>query len=130
MSRHWSTTTAIAISLIAAPLAAQRASRDTIDLNVVPIATVAPSVMTSGVGDRASLFAPNRPNKPIETRLRAADVAPARSTMPHDVSRDPAMMIVGGAAILVGAVVGGKGGATIAVGGGVLGLVGLWNYLK
>ena len=30
--------------------------------------------------------------------------------MPRDVSRDPAMMIVGGAAVLVGAVVGGKGG--------------------
>ena len=40
------------------------------------------------------------------------------------------MMIVGSAAILVGAVVGGKGGTAIMVGGGVLGLVGLWNYLK
>jgi hypothetical protein len=129
MSRHWSITTAIAVSLVAAPLAAQRASRDTIDLNAVPIAIVAPSVVTS-VGDRASLFAPTRPNTPIDTRRRAADVAPDRSMMPHDVPRDPAMMIVGGAAVLVGAVVGGKGGATIAVGGGVLGLIGLWNYLK
>ena len=130
MSRHWSITTAIAVSLIAAPLTAQRASRDTIDLNAVPIATAAPAVVTSVIGDRASLFAPTRPNTPIDAQRRAADVAPARSIMPHDVSRDPAMMIVGGAAILVGAVVGGKGGATIAVGGGVLGLVGLWNYLK
>jgi hypothetical protein len=40
------------------------------------------------------------------------------------------MMVVGGAGLLVGAVVGGKAGGAIMAGGAVLGLVGLWNYLK
>jgi hypothetical protein len=40
------------------------------------------------------------------------------------------MMIVGGAGVLVGAIVGGRAGTAIMVGGGVVGLVGLWNYLK
>jgi hypothetical protein len=40
------------------------------------------------------------------------------------------MMIVGGAAFIVGAVVGGKSGTAVMIGGGILGLVGLWNYLQ
>ena len=45
-------------------------------------------------------------------------------------SHSSAMMIVGGAGLIVGALVGGKAGAVIMVGGGVIGLFGLWNYLK
>ena len=40
------------------------------------------------------------------------------------------MMIVGGAALIVGAVVGGTAGTIIMIVGGVIGLVGLWNYLQ
>ena len=40
------------------------------------------------------------------------------------------LMIVGGAAILVGLVVGGGAGNAIAVGGAVAGLVGLYEYLQ
>ncbi len=40
------------------------------------------------------------------------------------------MMIVGGAGLVVGAIVGGKSGTTLMVGGGILGLVGLWSYLR
>jgi hypothetical protein len=39
-------------------------------------------------------------------------------------------MIVGGAAILVGAVVGGDGGQIIMIGGAVIGLVGLYKFLQ
>jgi uncharacterized membrane protein YiaA len=45
-------------------------------------------------------------------------------------SRNPAMMIVGGAALVVGAVIGGQAGTIVMVGGAVIGLVGLWNYLQ
>ena len=41
-----------------------------------------------------------------------------------------ALMIVGGAAILVGLVIGGGAGAAIAVAGAVAGLVGLYQYLQ
>jgi hypothetical protein len=40
------------------------------------------------------------------------------------------MMIVGGAALIVGAVVGGTAGTIVMIVGGVIGLVGLWNYLN
>jgi predicted phage tail protein len=41
-----------------------------------------------------------------------------------------AMMVVGAAAIVTGAIIGGNGGTAIAVGGGVIGLVGLYRYMK
>jgi hypothetical protein len=40
------------------------------------------------------------------------------------------MMIVGGAALLAGTVVSGKTGTRIMIGGGILGLVGLWQHAK
>ncbi len=44
-------------------------------------------------------------------------------------SRDVALMIVGGAALILGSVIGDDAGAMLAVGGGVVGLVGLYQYL-
>lgn len=41
-----------------------------------------------------------------------------------------AEMAVGGAAIVVGALIGGNGGSALMLGGAVVGLYGLWNYLK
>jgi hypothetical protein len=41
-----------------------------------------------------------------------------------------AMMVVGGAAIVVGSVVGGDGGTIIGVAGAVVGLIGLFRYLR
>jgi hypothetical protein len=41
-----------------------------------------------------------------------------------------ALMGTGAAGVVVGLMVGGNGGAAIAVGGGVLGLVGLYRYLR
>jgi hypothetical protein len=45
-------------------------------------------------------------------------------------SRDVALMIVGGAALILGAVIGDDAGAVLMVGGGVVGLVGLYDYLR
>lgn len=45
-------------------------------------------------------------------------------------SRDVALMIVGGAALVLGAVIGDDAGALMMVGGGVVGLVGLYQYLR
>ena len=39
-------------------------------------------------------------------------------------------MIVGGAAIVIGLLVGGDGGGLLAFGGAVAGLVGLYQYLR
>jgi hypothetical protein len=40
------------------------------------------------------------------------------------------MMIVGGAAIIGGAIVGGKAGTVLIIGGSAVGLVGLWRHLQ
>lgn len=45
-------------------------------------------------------------------------------------SQNVAMMIVGGAALVVGSVIGGDAGTLMMVGGGVVGLVGLYRYLQ
>jgi hypothetical protein len=130
MSRHWSINTAIALLLIAAPLAAQRVSRDTTAMIITPIDTVASSLVPSRTSERAMFLAPSATNAPTDMRARVTNIALTRSALSSEGSRSPAMMIVGGAAIIVGAVIGGNGGTAIAVGGGVLGLLGLWNYLK
>lgn len=41
-----------------------------------------------------------------------------------------AMMGVGVAGVVIGSMVGGNGGAMIAIGGGVIGLIGLFRYLR
>jgi hypothetical protein len=45
-------------------------------------------------------------------------------------SQGEALMIVGGAAILTGIVVGGDAGHAISIGGAVVGLIGLYQYLQ
>ncbi len=41
-----------------------------------------------------------------------------------------AMMVVGGAALVIGAIIGGTAGVLIAVGGAVIGLYGLYNFVQ
>ena len=41
-----------------------------------------------------------------------------------------ALMVVGGAAVLTGLIIGGGAGSAIAVGGAIVGLVGLYQYLQ
>jgi hypothetical protein len=48
----------------------------------------------------------------------------------EEVRTSQAMMIVGGAALITGAVIGGKPGTIFMVGGGVVGLFGLYRYLR
>jgi hypothetical protein len=57
----------------------------------------------------------------------ATDVAPARR---GGYGQPVALMVVGGAAVLVGLIIGGGAGTAIAIGGAVAGLVGLYQYLQ
>jgi hypothetical protein len=59
----------------------------------------------------------------------------ARSNQPYVVTsqhmgQDKAMMVVGVAALVAGAIIGGAPGTIVMVGGAVVGLVGLYNYLQ
>ena len=57
----------------------------------------------------------------------ATDAAPARR---GGYGQPVALMVVGGAAVLVGLIIGGGAGTAIAIGGAVAGLVGLYQYLQ
>ena len=79
-----------------------------------------------------------RPLGPSRDGLRAG-VQARTSTRPDHPLGPPdraglgqsrAMMIVGGAALIVGAVIGHTAGTLIMVGGAVVGLVGLYQYLQ
>jgi Na+-translocating ferredoxin:NAD+ oxidoreductase RnfC subunit len=57
----------------------------------------------------------------------ATDAAPPRR---GGYGQPVALMVVGGAAVLVGLIIGDGAGAAIAVAGAVTGLVGLYQYLQ
>ncbi len=87
-------------------------------------AAVATAVTPAPVGPRVAApdfvrFAPANPfdaPPPQEDRIRSGP--------------NIAMMAVGGAALVVGLVIGGDGGLIIATTGGVVALVGLYRYLR
>ena len=124
MSHSRSFATAMAVLLLSAPLAAQGVSQETSP-------KVALTVAAPALADGTSLAAlgPTRDNAIAAVRAVAATSARPRTFSSSEHSSGTALMIVGGSAMLVGAIVGGKAGAGVMVGGGLLGLYGLWRYL-
>ena len=131
--------TAVVAAGSLAPLAAQSTVRDTAATTaaVVPIVAAQsiasmPSVQLVSGGSidrgllsthaRVSAASEAQPLVPTEPVFRAAESSSAAASK--------TMMIVGGAGLIVGAVVGGTPGAVVMVGGTVVGLIGLWNYMK
>ncbi len=78
-------------------------------------ATPGPTVAASVVGIRRA-----------ET---AKKVAPAADTH-MGAGKNVALMVVGGAALIIGAVIGGTAGVLIAVAGAAVGLYGLYNFVQ
>ena len=68
----------------------------------------------------------------VGVQYRSTPFEPAELQQRRNVGlgQAEAMMIVGGAAVLVGAVVGGDAGDIIMIGGAIIGLVGLYKYLQ
>lgn len=121
---------ACAVLACASPLAAQQvaASLQTIGLPTVAIATThapapAPDDMRPVLGPAAS-------STIAGVRIQADATAPAPVAAVQSVGRNPALMIVGVTALVIGAVIGDKPGTIVMVGGGVVGLLGLWRYLQ
>jgi hypothetical protein len=95
----------------------------------VPMAQSQPIVADSAshVAQRSAM---DRPSDAVRRSDRQpAAAAPLPSTGQH-LGEAKAEMLVGGAAIVVGALIGGDGGRVLMFGGAVVGLYGLWNYLK
>lgn len=119
----------------AAPLSAQateRASNDSVPatVNTAPQPTperddvvAAPTAGASMTGLRAGVHA-RETSRPLDKPVIAAQ---ARG---GNLGQARAMMVVGVAALITGAVIGGQAGTFIMVGGAVIGLVGLYDYLQ
>jgi hypothetical protein len=98
-----------------------------------PAAAVEPAAAVAAVE-----APPTRAASPILLALEPAPfawaVVPAPGVaLPQDRVRagpNIAMMAVGGAALVVGLVIGGDGGYIMAAAGGVIGLIGLYRYLR
>jgi hypothetical protein len=131
MSRYSMFASAIAVALLAAPLAAQTAAPE----QNAPVA-VTTAVTTAVVADAPVAVTSDVARGPlmkdaaVGVRLDARNAPLAVPPKFQATGRNPAMMIVGGAALIVGAVVGGQAGTIVMIAGGIIGLVGLWNYLQ
>lgn len=109
---------ALGVLAVAQPARAQATS-------LVPSAT--PPAVEQSAPAAAPASGPTMEAATVAVRHQETTVAaPAR----HGSAPGTALMIVGGAAILVGLVIGGSAGGAIAVGGAVVGLVGLYQYLQ
>jgi len=103
-----------------------RVSQDSVNQRsaITTPATVAPSSPAAEAGPR---FVPSG-----ITRAQASTVAVAlpSPSAGQGVGKNKAMMGVGLAAIVVGIIAGGDIGTLFIVGGGVIGLVGLYHYMQ
>jgi hypothetical protein len=104
--------------------AAQPAHAQALAPHTPPADVAAPKRVASGPTATAASVAA-RPMETKELQLNAA-AAPRRAGYGQPV----ALMVVGGAAVLTGLIIGGDAGTVIAVGGAVAGLVGLYQYLQ
>lgn len=68
--------------------------------------------------------------------VRSAPVVESRATLEQALQQDRgmgrnvALMVVGGAALITGLIIGDDAGAVIAVSGAIIGLYGLYNWVK
>lgn len=129
MSRAQIFSAAIAAVLLASPLAAQSVT-DQSPLSLgAPSALQAPAVAVQTPPVTPALASAQ---SDVAVGVRAVSMATpfAPAPVPRAYGRSPALMIVGGAMLLVGAVIGGDEGTIVMLGGGGLGLLGLWTYLR
>lgn len=108
-----------AIVLVAAPLHAQgpsAASSEKVEVAPDSVVAAGPTLGSAAVGVR---------HVDASAATNAAPAAPRGGR-----SNGEALMIVGGAAVLVGIVVGNNAGYAISIAGAVIGLYGLYQYLQ
>jgi len=125
----------MALLLLAAPLVAQNTSSTPPARDTSELAASAATVSATSPAD-VVLQNPSLGKLPAwvtavsvtrDTTVRRSFVRAAESGAN---SQNAAMMIVGGAAVLGGAIIGGKAGTVVMIGGTAVGLVGLWRYLQ
>ncbi len=117
---------AMSATLAAAPARAQEAA-------LTPVSTAAPLAQSTPAAPAAADAAPAGPTMDaaaVGVRHSAPATNDATTQRRGGYGQPMALMIVGGAAVLVGLIIGGGAGTAIAIGGAVAGLVGLYQYLQ
>jgi hypothetical protein len=116
------------VSFAAARPALAQQSRQT----VVSQPSLAPRTPTADVATPPRQVGPTMDaasvavRQPVSDETRAPNAPPRRAGYGQPV----ALMVVGGAALLAGLIIGGGAGTAVAVGGAVIGLYGLYEYLQ
>jgi hypothetical protein len=116
---HIALVAGLAIGAAARPAGAQALASHT-----PPADVAAPKRPPAGPTVEAASVAV-RPTEPKQLQLNAA-AAPRRAGYGQPV----ALMVVGGAGLLTGLIIGGDAGTVIAVGGSLVGLYGLYEFLQ
>jgi hypothetical protein len=123
--------TVIAALVIAVPLVAQTAPQNGASQIVIPSSFVPAGAAVVPASERAAPLGPTVQTFGVVARSSVTPSLVAPMPLPSEHASDGvAMMIVGGAALVVGAVIGGTSGTIFMVGGGAVGLVGLWRYMQ
>jgi hypothetical protein len=135
-------TRSLATALLLPAIASAQDNRDAqaAAAPVITPGTLTPSVTTPPTRDRAATpDATRRDEAPgpqigqlgVALRARATETAPAPAPAPRgNTSQNRALMIVGVAALITGAVIGGDAGTIVMLGGAGIGLYGLYQFLN
>ena len=120
----------LALCLSALPAAAQQSlapRTPTADVGALTTASVAgPAIDTARVAGPTLDAARVAAAEPTSHELKITTAAPRRAGYGQPV----ALMVVGGAALLTGLIIAGDAGTVIAVGGALVGLYGLYEFLQ
>ncbi len=108
----------------AAPARAQDAAL------VTPTATLPQTAPAPAAVPAAAPAGPTMDAAAVGVRHAAPTADESAAQRRGNYGQPMALMIVGGAAVLVGLIIGGGAGTAIAIGGAVAGLVGLYQYLQ
>ena len=139
MSPSQSLVAAIAIVFFVTPLTAQHVTETVSASNGVAVtsgsAALASNVSTSAVStivaEPVRSMAPTLMHSVSGVQFRTEGTRPSPLLFNDGrTGRNPAMMIVGGAGLILGSIIGGDTGTIIMIGGGALGLYGMWQFLK
>lgn len=139
MSPSQSLVAAIAIVLLVTPLTAQQMTETLSASNVAAVpssstalaANVSTNAVSTIVAEPVRSMAPTLLHSVSGVQFRSDGTRPL--PLPFNdgrTGRNPAMMIVGGAGLILGSIIGGDTGTIIMMGGGALGLYGMWQFLK
>ncbi len=131
---HWSIAVIAALAL-AAPASAQQGASAAARLAPTPslptAPTIAPTALDMPTLTPEPVTSPTSENAVLGLRASTTTVAPSMVPLPQQrQSENVAMMIVGGAGLVIGSLIDGDTGTIVMVAGGVVGLIGLFRYLR